>query len=124
AGYKLYRVDHAVGTQNYICLPSTSEPGVAWSAIGPQATLFDRHGRQVATHFLSANPDEPEILRPTWQHSGDTSAVWAKPVATSTDPSFVAPDAVPWLLLEVVGRREGLRGRARLTWTSYIQRVN
>jgi len=69
---------------------------------GPQATLFNEHGQQVITHFLSPNPDEAGTARATWQHSRDTSAVWARAIASSSDPAFVAPGAIPWLLLELV----------------------
>lgn len=68
---KAFFEGHAVGTQNYICLPSAA--GVAWTLFGPQATLFDDHGKQVITHFLSPNPIESGTARATWQHSRDTS---------------------------------------------------
>ena len=77
--------------------------------------------QQVTTHFLSPNPAEGGTPRATWQHSGDTSTVWAAAIANSTDSSFVAPGAIPWLLLRVVGS-EGSGGK--LTATTYIQRVN
>ena len=47
-------VGHAVGTQNYVCLPSGA--GVAWSLFTPQATLFRKHGQQLTTHFFSPIP--------------------------------------------------------------------
>ena len=41
AGNKAFLVDHAVGTQNYVCLPSaTSATGVAYALFTPEATLF------------------------------------------------------------------------------------
>jgi len=43
-GNHVYRVLHAVGTQNYVCLPSGG--GYAWGFFGPQATLFDTDGNQ------------------------------------------------------------------------------
>jgi hypothetical protein len=122
AGNRAFLVGHASGTQNYICLPSAS--GFAWTLFGPQATLFDDHDRQITTHFLSANPDENFVLRPTWQHSRDTSAVWGQAIQTSTDASFVAPDAIPWLLLRVVGGEDGPGGGDKLTRATYLQRVN
>ena len=76
AGNKAFLEGHAVGTQNYICLPSGSA-GFAWTFFGPQATLFNDHAKQVITHFLSPNPVENGTLRATWQHSRDTSTVWA-----------------------------------------------
>src|SRR5262244_3783009 len=49
---------HAVGTQNYVCLPSAS--GFSWTFFGPQATLFitlkffhSEIQQQITTHFLS-----------------------------------------------------------------------
>src|SRR5687767_145016 len=83
----------AEGTQNYVCLVSQS--GFTWSFFGPQATLALEDGTQVATHYLSANPVDG-AARPTWQHSADSSRVWAAPIASSTDTAFVAPGAVPW----------------------------
>jgi hypothetical protein len=124
-GHSLYLKAYAVGTQNYVCLPS------GWSFLGPQATLFmtfpwrdGNSGVQIATHFLSSNPMEGGMSRPSWQGSLDTGAVWAKSIANSTDPNFVAPGAIPWLLLEVVGSQRGPTDGATLTITSFIQRVN
>ena len=79
---------------------------------------------QIATHFLSANPAEGGIARPTWQASFDTSAVWGKAIADSTDPMFVAAGAIPWLLVQVVGAQSGPTGGSALMATTYIQRVN
>ncbi len=123
-GSRPFLVVHAVGTQNQVCLPRTSGPGLAWTFFGPQASLFDEGSRQLLTHFLSANPSEGGTARPTWQHSRDSSAVWAQPVASSSDPDFVAPGAVPWLLLRVVGTEDGPTGGDRVTETTFIQRVN
>jgi hypothetical protein len=123
-GYKLYRVDHAVGTQNFVCRSFASAPFFGWAPFGPQATLFNDHDRQIATHFLSANPDEDGEHRPTWQDSRDTSSIWAKLSEMSSDPDFVEPGAIPWLLLEVVGRSVGPTHGRRLVDTAYLQRVN
>jgi hypothetical protein len=119
-GHKAFLEGHAVGTQNYICLPS------GWTFFGPQATLFNDHDKQIITHFLSAIPEEEDTLRPTWQHSRDTSTIWAMPVpgGSSSDPKFVAPGAIPWLLLQVVSAEPGPTGGHRLTKTVYIQRLN
>jgi Protein of unknown function (DUF3455) len=133
-GNKGFLQGHAVGTQNYICLPCPNATtmavmcpdasGFAWILFGPQATLFNDHDRQVITHFLSPNPDEGNMPRATWQHSRDTSAVWAMAIATSSDPAFVAPGAIPWLLLDVVGAQDGPTGGHKLTETAFIQRLN
>ena len=122
AGSKAFLVGHAVGTQQYICLPSG--PSVAWTLFGPQATLFNDNTKQIITHFLSPNPDEEGMPRATWQHSNDTSAVWARAIASSSDPDIVEGGAIPWLLLEVVGDQQGPTGGTRLTRTAFIQRLN
>ena len=120
AGHTLFLQASAAGTQNYVCLPTAS--GFAWTFLGPQATLF-QFNRQVTTHFLSPNPDEAGLPRATWQDSQDTSRVWARAVASSSDPRFVKPGAIPWLLLEVVGADRGPGGGTRLTEATYIQRL-
>lgn len=118
----------AEGTQNYVC--SSFPSGFAWTFIGPQATVFLRFQwfsrealLQVATHYLSPNPSEAGTARPIWQSALDTSAVWAKAIANSSDPNFVAPGAIPWLLLQVTGSRPGTMGGAALTPTTYILRI-
>jgi Protein of unknown function (DUF3455) len=73
AGNKAFLQGDAVGTQNYICLPSGT--GFAWILFGPQATLFNDQREQVITHFLSPNPLEGGVPRATWQHSQNTSTV-------------------------------------------------
>ena len=125
AGNKAFLEGHGVGTQNYICLPSGTA-GVKFTLFTPQATLFNDDDKQITTHFFSPNPDEDGTIRATWQHSRDTSAVWAKvaPDGASIDPAFVAPDAIPWLLLEVAGDKEGPTGGHKLTATTFIQRLN
>jgi len=120
---RAFLIAHAVGTQNYICLPAAAG-GYAYVLFGPQATLFDDEGDQVMTHFLSANPDENGVPRPTWQHSRDTSSVWAALAASSTDPAYVAPNSLPWFLLRPVGVEYGPEYGSRLVRTSAIQRVN
>jgi hypothetical protein len=115
----------AIGTQNYICLPSVSSvSGVAWTLVGPQATLFNGNGVQLMTHFLSLNPEEKGTERATWQDSRDTSAVWAMKVASSPAPDVAGGEgAIDWFLLKVVGSEYGPTGGERLTATTYIQRV-
>jgi hypothetical protein len=63
------------------------------------------------------------MARATWQHSRDTSTVWAMAIASS-DPNFVEPGAIPWLLLQVVGTEPGPTGGERLTRTTFIQRLD
>ncbi len=129
AGHVAFLQASATGSQNYVCLPSPN--GLAWKFQGPQATLFLKFRflgtevqQQVTTHYLSPNPAEPGTpARATWQSSLDTSAIWAKKIQESNDPAYVAPNAIPWLLLEVTGSRPGPMGGSGLSPASYIQRV-
>lgn len=118
AGNQLFRVAHAVGTQNYVCLST----GWASPAYGPQATLFDEENEQVLTHFLSPNPDEANTPHATWQDSRDSSTIWTSAIQGAS----YTPDstAIPWLLLKVVGEANGPTGGDRLTRTTFIQRLN
>jgi hypothetical protein len=119
ADYKLFLAGHAVGTQNYICTPAGS--GYDWFFVGPQATVFDSDGRQILTHYQSKNPYKPGVpIHATWQHSGDTSAVWA----TKRAGVYVTSDAIEWLLLDVSGTEVGPAGGAKLSGTLLIQRIN
>jgi len=129
AGNKVFFVGHAEGTQNYICLPS--DGGFKFTLFTPQATLFNDDDKQVTTHYFSPNlspipPEELNTIRATWQHSRDTSTVWGevKPGDSSSDPDFVAPGAIAWLLVTVVGAQDGPTGGHKLTETTFIQRLN
>ena len=112
----------AIGSQQYVCLPKGE--GFGWILFGPQATLFDREGNQVLTHFLSSHSPEAQTPGPTWQSSRDTSAVWGTPIASSTDSHYVAAGAIPWLLLQAVSVQVGPKGGDSLKQTTYIQRIN
>lgn len=125
-----FLLGHGVGTQNYICKPSGI--GVKFVLFTPEATLFkDNDDRQIITHFLSPNPLEPNTdatvvadgrLRVTWQ-ARDTSTVWAK-VHQPDGMLTVDPNAIPWVLLDVVGAQDGPTGGRTLSDTTFIQRVN
>ncbi len=121
AGHTLYLSAHAVGTQGYVCVAVGDV--FSWATFGPQATLFNEDGQQVLTHFLSPTPYS-QLLNPTWQHSRDSSEVWAQMIKSSSDPKFVAPGAIPWLLLQAVVVADGPTGGEKLTSTTYIHRVN
>jgi len=114
------------GTQNYVCQPvdtpsaSLALGHVAWTLFTPEATLFSDQDEQLITHFSSPNPDEGGSVRVSWQDSRDTSAVWARAVAAVT----VNPNAIPWVLLKVVGQRVGPTGGGNLFGTTFLQRVN
>ena len=132
-GFTAFLEGHGVGTQNYVCRPSaTSRSGFAFVLFTPEATLFSDNGQQLTTHFFSPNPFEANIdptvvgdrmIRVTWQDSQDTSTVWAKvhqPHGTAT----VDPNAIAWVLLDVVGAQRGPTGGDTLTATKFIQRLN
>jgi hypothetical protein len=121
AGNRVFREGDAIGTQDYICLPS------GWTFFGPQATLFNERDEQIITHFLSPNPFEQApnpfengLPRATWQDSEDTSKVWGSTLQSVT----VNPTAIPWLLLQVVGAQDGPTGGDELSETTFIQRLN
>ncbi len=124
AGHKAYLEGYAIGTQQYVCLPSGSSS--TWTFFGPQATLFDANNKQNITHFLSPNPFEVDSpARATWQDSKDTSTNWAKdPSVMGNVLSFsVNPNAIPWLRL-LVDPQDGPTGGDNLSETTYIHRVN
>src|SRR5215813_11608422 len=52
ADTRAFREVVAIGSQDYICLPS------GCTFFGPQVTLFSERGRQFITHFVSPNPFE------------------------------------------------------------------
>jgi hypothetical protein len=45
-------------------------------------------------------------------------------IQSSSDPNFVAPGAIAWLLVQVVGAQDGPTGGHTLTATTFIQRLN
>lgn len=122
AGNRVFRVGHAVGTQDYVCVPS--DGGVKFVLFTPRATLLNDDQSQIATHYFSPNPSEAGTVRATWQDSADTSTVWGQARQTSSDPSFVAADAIAWVLLQGVGAQDGAAGEGAFSRTSYIQRLN
>ena len=145
AGNRAFLVGHAVGTQNYVCVPSASSPsGVAYVLFTPEASLFSDNLKQVTSHFFSPNPSETNTnpalvgngpIRATWQHSRDSSMVWAKvrPADpnvpgdlgdSSTDPTFVKRGAIAWLKLTVTGTEHGPTGGDTLSKSTFIQRLN
>jgi uncharacterized protein DUF3455 len=115
-----FLLSHGVGTQNYVCLPSTSIGRVMWTLFTPQATLFGDQQEQLTTHFFSPNPVEGGIVRVTWEHSVDTSFVWARLLQAVS----VTANAIPWLKLKAEGTQVGPTGGDTLAATTFIQRVN
>jgi Protein of unknown function (DUF3455) len=122
AGNKVFLVGHAVGTQNYICLPSGA--GFKFILFTPRATLFNDDDEEVTTHYFSPNPFVGGAIRATWQHSHDASTVWGHVIDSSSDPNFVAPGAIAWLLVQRFGAEDGPTSGDSLTATTFIQRLN
>lgn len=141
-GNTAFLVGHAVGTQGYVCLPTSPGASTAsWTvnAARPEATLFlspGGHDFQIITHFLSPNENPNDPNRPvpfgnaTWQSSFDSSRVWAQVLhmnvlpASSGEPSCPNAGSIPCLLLETVGSLEGPTGGTLLSKTTFIQRLN
>jgi hypothetical protein len=138
AGNSAFLLGHGVGTQGYVCLPTTAG-GASWTVNGarPEATLFTNvfgEPVQIITHFLSpvANPNDigpkpPRFGDATWQSSFDSSRVWAqkqKAISAGSDASCPNGGAIDCLLLQVIGSDEGPTGGRSLTRTSFIQRLN
>src|SRR5712692_8433201 len=136
AGNSAFLVGHAVGTQGYVCLPTST--GASWTVNGsrPEAILSARLSRRdfEITHFLSPdtnpNPFAPCQLpfgSPTWRSSRDGSVVWAKaltpPVASGSDASCPNTGAIPCLLLQIIGSKSGRSGSRGMSQTTFIQRL-
>jgi hypothetical protein len=124
-GNEVFLIGHAFGTQDYVCAASGS--GVAFVLTTPEAVLFDNPARRVVNHFFSPNPVEGGTIRATWQSTRDSSVFWGKGIATATfltDPDFVAPDAIAWVLLSQAGVLVGVGGGNTLAVASFVQRVN
>jgi hypothetical protein len=119
-----FLLGHGFGTQNYACQPVNSIGRVGWVLFTPQATLFGDSDEQLITHFFSPNPQEGNIVRVAWQDSRDTSTVWGRLIAQSTDANFVKTGAVAWLKIERVGAQPGPTGGDTLSQATFIQRVN
>lgn len=140
-GSNAFLVGHAVGTQGYICLPTSAGASTAaWNSNNarPEATLFTTFfGReiQIITHFLSRdakpNDNAPSPLpfgSATWQSSFDSSKLWAQKVgainAGEGEPSCPNANSIACLLLQSIGNQEGPTGGKALAHTTYVQRLN
>ena len=124
-GNEAFLIGHAFGSQDYVCAASGS--GVAFVLTTPEAVLFDNPARRVINHFFSPNPVEGGTIRATWQSTRNSSVFWGKLVHASTfatDPDFVAPDAIAWLLLSQAGVLEGSGHGDNLAVATFVQRVN
>jgi hypothetical protein len=137
AGNSAFLVGHAVGTQGYLCLLTST--GASWTvnAARPEATLFTNifgEPVQIITHFLSPNTNPNQFAptplpfgNPTWQSSFDSSKVWGQAthaITAGSDPSCPNAGSIPCLLLQVVGSQQGPAGGKLLAKTTFIQRLN
>jgi Protein of unknown function (DUF3455) len=141
-GNSAFLLGHAVGTQGYVCLPTSPGASTAsWTVKGarPEATLFQRffgQDFQIITHFLSPdtspNDAAPQPLpfgSATWQGSFDSSKVWAQVLHMNTIPAGSHPScpntgAIACLLLQSIGSQEGPTGGKILSQTTFVQRLN
>jgi hypothetical protein len=103
-GARLILEAAADGVQIYTC--EAKDGGFAWMFKSPEASLYDRDGRQVATHFAG----------PGWQ-ANDGSLVTGE-IALRAD----APDgtSIPWLLL----RAKTHEGSGILSTVAFIRRAD
>ena len=94
----------ADGVQVYACEAKGS--GYEWVFKGPEASLFDKQGRQIGQHYAG----------PTWM-TADRSAVVGEVAARADAPK---PGAIPWLLL----RGKNQVGTGPLASAAFIRRVD
>lgn len=113
---------HAVGTQNYVCLPNKTG-GVAWTLYGPDATLHGENNETIGMHFLT--PDASGAALASWQGT-DGSRAQASAVEKSMEKPFVGENAVAWLLLKVSGTTpaRGTPGKYPFSSTTFVQRIH
>jgi hypothetical protein len=105
AGEQIVLKAHASGSQIYVCQPA-ADGKFAWTLKAPEAELRDDQGKTIAHHSAG----------PSWKHN-DGSEVTGKAVARADAP---APDAIPWLLINVVSHS----GSGVLSAVTTIQRIN
>lgn len=139
-GNSAFFFGHAVGTQGYVCLPTSAGAStVSWtvSAARPEASLFsnsfDRYS-EVVTHFLSPNTNPNQFASkplpfgsPTWQSTFDRSKVWGQrlgSIPAGSDQSCPNTGSIACLLLQSAGSEAGPSGGNLLAQTTFIQRLN
>jgi hypothetical protein len=143
AGNTAFLLGRAVGTQGYVCLPTSPGASTASWTINParpEATLFTKffgQDVQIITHFQSPDTN-PNMFAPspipfgsaTWQSSLDTSKVWAQVLhgnvlpAGPENPSCPNSGSIPCLLLQSIGSQQGPTGGNILTPVTFVQRLN
>jgi hypothetical protein len=110
-GWHLLLRTAAAGTQSYACTRST-DGGLAWSFVGPRATLTDCAGRAIGEHSAS----DAGAAAPQWVLASDGSRVVGRKVASFPG----SPGSVPWLLLQAIGASDA----GALASVKYVQRLN
>jgi Protein of unknown function (DUF3455) len=103
AGMPLLLEATADGVQIYAC--EAQGQGFRWVFKGPEATLFDKQGRQIGTHFGG----------PSWK-AGDGSMVVGEVVTTADAP---VAGAIPWVLLKAKSHE----GTGVLTKVAFVRRA-
>lgn len=108
AGQKLLLHAYGKGVQIYTCASNSKAPSnFVWKLKGPEATLFDKCGNVIGSHYSG----------PTWENDRDASEVVGEMLQSK--PSPVA-NAIPWLLI----RTKSTQGTGLFHDVTYIQRVN
>jgi hypothetical protein len=105
AGEQVVLKAHASGSQIYVCQQG-ADGKFAWTLKAPEAELRDDQGKVIGHHYAG----------PAWKHN-DGSEVTGKAAARADAPT---PDAIPWLLVNVVSRS----GNGVLAAVTTIQRIN
>ncbi|HWI14963.1 MAG TPA: DUF3455 domain-containing protein, partial [Burkholderiales bacterium] len=107
AGETVFLEALASGVQIYECASKSDDKSrYEWVFRAPEATLVDRAGRDLGTHYAG----------PTWKSKDGSSVVG---VVQARDPGPSA-SAIPWLLL----RAKSTAGSGILGGATYIQRVD
>ena len=144
AGNRIFLTTKGAGTQDYICLPTTTgDNTTAWTFERPQATLsigIDHNTIQAAQHFLSTVPGQTLVadaacvesgagarqLCPSWQSPFDQSQVWGEKIASENAGSGSdCPNngSIPCLLLKSVATTNGqFGGRGVFGAVTFIER--
>ncbi len=128
-GNQAFLVGHAFGSQNYVCAPDPFVGRVAWALLHQRRKLLDEQSEQLITHFNSPFSNlsprkSPASCAPRGKIHATRAGCGLRPDASSLDPAFVAPGAIPWVLLEVKGRATGPTGGSALIGTTFIHRLN
>ena len=75
--YKPFLKTHAVGTQNYICAPARRRR-VSSGCSSDRRPRCSTTTSSRTSRTTRATTRRSDAIQATWQHSRDTSAVWAK----------------------------------------------